>query len=69
MLSRKHYCAVAARIKELDLGVCQSPTGEFTDKAYQLALAHVAGSLASYFASDNPNFDRSRFLAACKVTA
>jgi hypothetical protein len=33
------------------------------------AIRSTAFDLADYFASDNPNLDRSRFLAACKVTA
>ena len=64
-LSRKHYCAVAAILKD-------SATTEFA-AVFPVSAEEMRGTIisnmADYFASDNPNFDRARFLTACKVTA
>ena len=55
-LSRKHYVAVAAILSE------------YTDNGTHTP-GFIAEDLASYFASDNPAFDRQRFLKACGVEA
>jgi hypothetical protein len=65
-LSRKHYCAVAAIIADAE----DSIKGEDDiSRGRWLANEHMAAQLADYFASDNPQFDRARFLAACKVAS
>jgi hypothetical protein len=77
-LSRKHYCAVAAVIGfEKDPLVALSRIDDIAavlprkqGKAIRSIVwgdGELVPQLADYFASDNPNFDRSRFLAACKV--
>ena len=50
MFARRHYVAIAATL-------CHIPQG------YQRLL--TATLLADLFASDNPRFDRQRFLKAC----
>jgi hypothetical protein len=55
-MSRKHYTAVAD-ILAAELSI-------ETHSASQRAVSNVARSLADVFASDNPNFDRSRFYTA-----
>jgi hypothetical protein len=65
-LSRKHYCAVAAIISRHAVIEGYGPE---LDSATKRIVGELADDLASMFASDNPNFDRARFLAACKVTA
>jgi hypothetical protein len=61
-LSRKHYCAVAD-----ELAAAIEINRYLADKSAVQAVERVAEGLAKYFASDNPNFDRAKFLAACKV--
>ena len=59
MLSRKTYEAHAAIIRKRlgeKLPETMSPVA---------VLKTIAGDLADHFESDNPRFDRERFLAAC----
>ena len=51
-MSRKHYVAIAAVIARI---------GDDVERI------NAALSLASIFANDNRNFDRARFLSACKA--
>lgn len=51
-MTRKHFEALAA--------ITKSISNETTRK-------FVAAEQADYFASQNPHFDRQRFLAACGV--
>lgn len=57
MMSRKDYVPMAALIKSHAAG---SPI------AFAV-LINYAEDLADLLASDNPRFDRARFLAACGV--
>jgi hypothetical protein len=52
-MSRKHYIAVAERIRRIDT---------------RPAREQIAHDMADIFAEDNPRFDRARFLEACGVT-
>lgn len=72
-MSRKDYEAIASIIhdrfswldKEQNKAV---ETGVFTtghDTGFVSALETVAVELADHFETDNPRFDRARFLAAC----
>ena len=68
MLSRKHYTAVAAEIvlaRNRATGTNQSVEDKCFDEGWKCALEQAALGLARVFASDNPSFDRQRFLAAC----
>jgi hypothetical protein len=69
-MTRKHFIAIAAIIKarfdEVDSqapGAADLDAGH--DAGYLNALTETAENMADYFASENPNFDRARFLTAC----
>ncbi len=57
MFTRTHYKAIAA-IVNIDYDQDCNEYGARVD---------MAEKLADYFASDNPRFDRERFLTACGV--
>lgn len=63
-MTKKHFKAIAEIIKqkrESTLG--ESPYEQGIDHAtYDFAL-----SLSNYFVSDNPLFDRAKFLTACGI--
>lgn len=62
MLHRKDYKAVAAIVNR-----CSGP-----DSHYSYQTTHtddLCKDLADYFATDNPRFDRERFLTACGIAA
>ena len=58
-MTKKDYIKIAAALTEERLWGTTTVKNEVIDD--------VAISLADIFASDNPNFDRLRFLAACQV--
>ena len=67
-MSKKHYIAIAevfakARSKEQDLRDVGVPTKNLQAATCDL----IATQLALVMATDNPAFDRARFLAACGV--
>jgi hypothetical protein len=53
-MTKKHYEAIAAILSKHNA----------TDKTL---VASAARCLADYFATDNKNFDRARFLASCGI--
>lgn len=55
-LSRMHFEAIAKRIREIP---------STNDQAIDIAIRDFADSLADYFATQNQNFDRDRFIKAC----
>ena len=56
MLTKKHFIAVAKILRDRDLA---------TENLTQACVVmDIREDLADYFASDNPNFDRSRFIDA-----
>ena len=55
-LTRKHFKGIADAVKETK-----------RERPEQAALDTLARKLASYLATTNPAFDRSKFLAACGV--
>lgn len=57
MLSRKYYTKIAAVLSEEREWATSPQKDEI--------MRDVAISLADYFVTDNPNFDRERFLTAC----
>jgi len=61
MMSRKHFVAVAAILKEKTI---ETPAAGF-DEGFASATEEIAGELATFFKSENPNFNRSKFLTAC----
>jgi len=60
MMTKKHYEAIAAAIRSGQEARRGSATSASTH--YQIATA-----CANYLASQNPRFDRARFLKACGV--
>ena len=58
-MSRKHFEAVAATI------ACQARRCETPGET--AAVANIARDLAFVFKSDNPRFDKARFLTACGI--
>lgn len=57
-MSKKHYNAIAAAIREeIDSSL---PRG-----ARDMAAKRIAVRLCETFMADNPRFDRDRFLTAC----
>lgn len=56
-MTKKHYEAIA-RIMHYDTQ---------GDTKAENARVNTAQLLASYFATDNPRFDRERFLQACGI--
>jgi len=63
-MTKKHFTALANMLRDR-MGHNYS-TIEF-DNGYNTAIAHIASDMADYFAEENPNFDRDRFLTACGV--
>ena len=63
MLTQKDFKAVAEIIekrKKLNRGTRRTPNFLYAD--------NLAGDLADYFATQNPRFDRERFMKACGLT-
>jgi O6-methylguanine-DNA--protein-cysteine methyltransferase len=54
-LSKKHYIAIAKIISDTK-----------TEHGDSTALQHLEQRLREYFADDNPNFDRVKFVTACR---
>ena len=64
-MSRKDFEAIARVFAEqADYNLS---TIEFDD-GHNFAHAKLAENMADYLATTNPNFDRTRFLAACGVS-
>ena len=59
-MSKKHFEAIAAEIKEL---YQRATRHESPDE--KTGVCNVARSLARVFSEFNPRFDRHRFLSAC----
>lgn len=57
----KHYKAIAAIIKDQHT---QSDPMRFR----KLLASETADDLANFFVSDNPQFDRDKFMTACGIT-
>ena len=62
MMTRKHFEAVAAILRDTGASTVQEPTEH--EKGRQFQSAVIAGRLAGYFATENENFDRERFMKA-----
>lgn len=62
-MTRKDYIKLAAAMKEAMQETARSPRAI----AWNDAVTYAAGRVADALASDNPRFDRARFLTACGV--
>lgn len=75
-MTRKDYVMIADAIREL-LGDIERESGPMAvcDRTRalmageHLGVRHVAMRLADQLRQDNPRFDRTRFMAACGLTA
>lgn len=61
-MTKKHYEAIAAILKKYKY----APLYEVDYSDYRTSQ-HISEDLADYFATDNRNFDRTRFLQACGI--
>jgi hypothetical protein len=57
-MSKENYIKFAAMIKE-------HMVSRYSGPAERIILRDLSREMADYFASDNSNFDRNRFLDAC----
>lgn len=55
-MTKKHYEAIAAIVRE-----------HTTKHADWYALVQATKQMADYFTTENPKFDRARFLQACGI--
>lgn len=62
-MTKKHYEAIASAIA----AERAAAVSQYGHTAHLDALESVADRLANYFATDNPKFDRSRFLEGCGI--
>ena len=60
-MTRKHFEAIARIIATNKV---ETPAAGF-DEGFDAGVSVVASDLADYLATQNPNFDRQRFLTAC----
>jgi hypothetical protein len=60
-MTRKHFEAIAEIITECREAYWTSPEAKYVA---DLALDNVTILLSSYFATENPNFDRAKFAQA-----
>jgi Mn-containing catalase len=70
-MTKKHFEMIAEVIAMMNLGVDKSTSAATKNHVagIQCARASIARELARQFSSENPRFDRARFLKACKVEA
>ncbi len=61
MMTRKHFQKVAEVV-----AITRAAYGRSDDLAGVQACDTIANGLADIFGEDNPNFDRGRFLRACR---
>ena len=66
-MTRKDYVMIADAIRETLLPECE--TGIAPPDWQVFATRRVALRLADQLRQDNPRFDRTRFMAACGLTA
>lgn len=62
MTTRKDFEAVAQIVQA---NTVPDPAAGF-DEGFSACAHSIASDLADYFESDNPRFDRERFMEACK---
>lgn len=69
-MTRKDYILIAAAIRELLVDIDrESPGMREVLRGERMGVASVARRLADQLHSENTRFDRTRFMAACGLTA
>jgi hypothetical protein len=63
-MTKKDYILIAAVLAKRGCHIAQDPAFR---EGWHAALSAYAHALADALASENPRFDRARFLAACGV--
>jgi len=67
-MSKKHYNSIAGIIKStIDKSKREGWESSQASRALVVASESIALDVADFFASENPAFNRSRFLTACGV--
>jgi hypothetical protein len=61
-MTRKHFEAIAALLNNANLAVVDE---NGNPQAADIVVADLCNATADYFASENPRFDRAKFLTAC----
>lgn len=61
-MTKRHFIAIAALLENANLAVVDEYGNP---QAADIVTADLCDAMASYFASENPRFDRQRFLTAC----
>lgn len=64
-MTRKDYVKIAAVFKDYYLTI-SAGTGDYNDLS-KIVFKELAENMATMLKTDNPRFDRDRFLAACGV--
>lgn len=65
MFAKQHHKAIAEIIKTTAFWLSHGP--ERIDRYRVILPESLANNLADYFTQDNPRFDRTRFLTACRL--
>lgn len=68
-MSKRHFEAIARIIRTQVEAIEQSgdPKSSQYSRTVASGIEFVARGLADAFASENPRFDRARFLQACRI--
>lgn len=61
-MTKKHFEAIAALFANANLSVVDE---HGNPQAADIVMADLCHDTADYFETENPRFDRDRFLAAC----
>ena len=62
MMTRKHFQALAEILSRRGCHIAHDP---LFAEGWHAATSAITHAIADYLASENPNFDRDRFLEAC----
>lgn len=71
MMSKKHYVQFAEMLKKYETRIkyTNNYVNGNADDELNYLLNDIKHDIADIFQSDNPNFDRNRFLTACGLSS